>query len=109
MEKKNRYPGPLPFEYDDRELFFGRDQEIEYLTTVIINNKSTILHGKSGYGKTSLINAGIIPNLLVNFHCEIIRIRFYNRDKKNPVKPRDTLINSIRQYSSGVPYPGTAD
>ncbi|NEU08063.1 hypothetical protein GZH53_07035 [Flavihumibacter sp. R14] len=104
MAKKNRYPGPLPFEYDDRELFFGRDQEIEYLTTVIINNKSTILHGKSGYGKTSLINAGIVPNLLENFHCEIIRIRFYNRDKKNPVKPRDTLINSIRQYSSGEPY-----
>ena len=101
---KNRYPGPLPFDYDDRELFFGRDEEIEYLTTVVINNKSTILHGKSGYGKTSLINAGIIPNLLVNYHCEIIRIRFYNRDKKNPVKPRDTLINTIRQYSSGVPY-----
>ena len=101
---KNRYPGPLPFDYDDRELFFGRDEEIEYLTTVIINNKSTILHGKSGYGKTSLINAGIVPNLLENFHCEIIRIRFYNRDKKNPVKPRDTLINTIRQYSNGEPY-----
>ena len=101
---KKRYPGPLPFAYDDRDLFFGRDEEIEYLTTVIINNKSTILHGKSGYGKSSLISAGIIPNLIKNYRCEIIRVRFYNHDKKNPVKPRITLLNTIRQYVNGPDF-----
>ncbi len=103
---KKRYPGPLPFVYDDRELFFGREAEIEYLSTVIVNNKSTVLHGKSGYGKSSLINAGIIPHLLSNFHCEIIRVRFHNRDKNHPVRPIDTLLNTIRQYISGTPYLG---
>ena len=102
--RQKRYPGPHPFAYDDRELFFGRDQEIEYLTTVIANNKSTILHGKSGYGKSSLINAGIIPNLLEKFSCEIIRIRFYNCDKNNTLKPRDILINAIKQHSCGTVY-----
>jgi hypothetical protein len=46
---KRRYPGPLPFSYDDRSLSFGRDADIDYLTTLIINNQITILHGKSGY------------------------------------------------------------
>ena len=34
--QQKRYPGPHPFAYDDRELFFGRDQEIEYLTTRLV-------------------------------------------------------------------------
>lgn len=101
---KKRYPGPLPFSYDDRNLFFGREQEIDYLTTLIINNQVTILHGKSGYGKSSLINAGLIPNLLENFNCEIIRVRFYNYDKANPMMPLDTFLKTIEQHVSGKPY-----
>jgi hypothetical protein len=101
---KRRYPGPMPFSYDDRSLFFGRDAEIDYLTTLIINNQITILHGKSGYGKSSLLNAGIIPSLLETFNCEIIRIRFYNYDKSNPLRPLDTFLNTIKHYVPGRLY-----
>src|SRR5215218_4206898 len=101
---KKRYPGTLPFSYDDRNLFFGRDQEIDYLTTLIINNQITILHGKSGYGKSSLINAGLVPNLLERSNCEIIRIRFYNYDKGNPLLPLDTFLKTVQQHLSGIPY-----
>ena len=44
-------------------LFFGRDKEINLLTTLVRANTLTIVFGKSGTGKTSLLNAGVFPKL----------------------------------------------
>lgn len=93
---KRRYPGPRPFSYDDHSLFYGREQEIEYISTLILNQRTTVLHGKSGYGKTSLLNAGIIPNLMENFNCQIIRVRLYNFDKDKILNPTNTFRNTIK-------------
>lgn len=93
---KRRYPGPQPFSYDDRELFFGRAREVEYLSTVIVNNKTTILHAKSGFGKSSLLNAGLIPDLLKNYDCQIIRVRFHNYDPEHFSDPCTTLFNALK-------------
>ena len=41
------------------ENFYGRDDEIDRLTNLIKNNALTIVFGKSGTGKTSLLNAGV--------------------------------------------------
>ena len=60
-----RYPGPRPF--DDKEidehLFFGRDVEIAALTNRIQARRTLVLFGRSGLGKTSLIQAGLYPAL----------------------------------------------
>ena len=102
---KKRYPGPLPFSYEDNNIFFGREQEIEYLSTLILNNRTTVLHGKSGFGKSSLINAGLIPYMVKNVDCEIIRVRFYNYDKAHFLSPRDTFLKTIQiQHSPATPY-----
>lgn len=45
----------------DRNNFYGRDEEIQSLSLFIINNIQTILYGKSGIGKSSIINAGVFP------------------------------------------------
>jgi len=44
----------------------GRDQDVEKLVARIlsIDNYLTIIHGESGVGKSSLVNAGLIPALL---------------------------------------------
>lgn len=44
----------------------GRDQDVEKLVERIlsIDNYLTIIHGESGVGKSSLVNAGLIPALL---------------------------------------------
>jgi len=51
------------FETADQPIFFGRDEEADTLQTQIMGNKLTVLFGQSGVGKTSLINAGVIPRL----------------------------------------------
>jgi hypothetical protein len=58
---QNRYPGVKPFERSEENIFFGRDQDIEHLYELILLEKLVTLFGKSGYGKSSLLNAGILP------------------------------------------------
>lgn len=59
----HRYPGPRSFTGDDRHLFFGRDAEKQELFRLIVLNELTVLFGESGSGKTSLLQAGVCPEL----------------------------------------------
>lgn len=65
MLKTNDNPwlGLASYQESDAKLFFGRDEEISLLCDIIEDNYCTILYGKSGMGKTSLINAGLKPAL----------------------------------------------
>lgn len=47
--------------YVEGEVLYGRDREIESLSQYIINNTQTVLYGKSGIGKSSILNAGVFP------------------------------------------------
>lgn len=58
-----RYPGIQPFTGRQKDLFFGRDDDREQLLSLLLLEKLTVLFGKSGYGKSSLLNAGIAPGL----------------------------------------------
>jgi WD40 repeat protein len=64
--KKYRYPGARPFTEDQKAIFFGRDREKKELLQLIDLDQVILLHSKSGMGKSSLINAGIIPELTKN-------------------------------------------
>ncbi|MEY4926770.1 MAG: hypothetical protein RI894_1206 [Bacteroidota bacterium] len=63
MTQQTRYPGIKPFETNEAHLFFGRDRDIEDLYDLISVEKLVVLFAKSGYGKSSLLNAGILPKL----------------------------------------------
>lgn len=47
------------FTKDDREIFFGREKEIEELYQRIFRSKIMLVYGVSGTGKSSLINCGL--------------------------------------------------
>lgn len=55
--------GPVPCKEEDAFRFFGRTKDISNLRDKIRIQKLTILSAKSGSGKTSLINAGLVPAL----------------------------------------------
>lgn len=57
------YPGLRPFRIDEAHLFFGRDREIVDITGRVAADQRVFLVGPSGSGKSSLINAGLIPQL----------------------------------------------
>jgi hypothetical protein len=53
----------LPFAEETQRFFFGREDEIREIFLRVRDNPLTVLYGQSGYGKTSLLNAGLIPKL----------------------------------------------
>lgn len=59
----NPWKGLSSYTYQDADRFYGRDQELKDITSVIKQNAFTTLYGISGAGKTSIINAGLFPLL----------------------------------------------
>lgn len=47
------------YERNDRNIFFGRDEEIEALYEMVFQSDLVLVYGASGTGKTSLINCGL--------------------------------------------------
>lgn len=60
---ENPYVGPRPFEERHQSRFFGRDWEAEELVSLVVAHPAVLLYAQSGAGKTSLINAKLIPKL----------------------------------------------
>lgn len=57
-------------------VFFGRGREIRSLYERITNELSSpviLLYGQSGVGKSSLLEAGLLPRLEEEFHCIHLR------------------------------------
>jgi hypothetical protein len=57
------WPGPAPYSTADRAFFHGRKRETEELLRLIQRDVLTIVMGAAGVGKTSLIQAGLLPAL----------------------------------------------
>lgn len=57
------YRGLKKFESNNKDLFFGRDRAIANLIEVISQTNFILLLGASGSGKSSLVRAGIIPQI----------------------------------------------
>ena len=83
--------------------FYGRGEEIDRLTNLVKNNTLTIVFGKSGTGKTSLLNAGVFPRLRRNY-CLPFRIRLeFQEDSPDLVTQiKKTLASEIDKYGFKV-------
>jgi hypothetical protein len=60
-ERANPYIGPRAFKQD--EQLYGRERETSQLINLIIAERIVLLYSPSGAGKTSLIQAALIPRL----------------------------------------------
>jgi Flp pilus assembly protein TadD len=57
------YPGPRPFQQSDRGQFFGRATDAVIVSQWWRDNRLTFVVDRAGQGKTSLLNAGVLPLL----------------------------------------------
>jgi hypothetical protein len=60
------YKGLVPFSEADAPFFFGRDSERKIIAANLRSSRLTILYGESGTGKSSVLRAGVIPDLRRN-------------------------------------------
>jgi hypothetical protein len=61
------FPGLRPFKTSEFQLFNGRDGQAEELINRLRKNHFLAVIGSSGTGKSSLIRAGLIPQLLAGY------------------------------------------
>ncbi len=91
MLQKFRYKGTDAFFEEDKNIFWGRETEVKYVIKNLETEKILLLHSQADAGKTSLINAGIIPLLKNNTKTAI-----YNIDIQNIAgNQNDNLIQNI--------------
>lgn len=59
----NPFPGLRPFRMEESHLFFGRSNQVNEVLTKLAGNRFVAIVGKSGIGKSSFVNCGILPKL----------------------------------------------
>jgi energy-coupling factor transporter ATP-binding protein EcfA2 len=74
--KGSPYLGLRKFEVDDKDKFFGRDRWIIELTNYLAKENVLLLLGASGSGKSSLIQAGLIPKLKDQWGSQLFNFTF---------------------------------
>jgi WD40 repeat protein len=68
------YRGIEPFRYEDHAIFFARDEETRLLANLVVVYRGVFLYGASGNGKSSLVNAGLLPQVR-RLGFEAVRVR----------------------------------
>ena len=101
---RSRYPGSRPFERADKNLFFGRNQDIIDLCKFVNVNNLSVLYGKSGYGKSSLINAGVIPKFEDEGGYKSLFFRFTAYQKDKPQTLKAIFAEKMVQYTEGYSF-----
>ena len=91
------------------DIFYGRTEEIDRLTNLVKANTLTIVFGKSGTGKTSLLNAGVFPPLRKDYCLPFrIRLEFNNNSPDLITQIKNILISEINKYGFKVEsYPAS--
>lgn len=107
-----RYPGVRPFDTAEQDRFFGREQDLRDLGDLILIEKLMVLFGTSGYGKSSLINAGIIPRFTEaaldeseRYQPLLVRMRNYDPSENTPVQK---VVQELETVGQGDPHPISA-
>jgi hypothetical protein len=57
------FVGPRTFTQQESNRFFGREHEAQELLSLVISERLTLFYAQSGAGKSSLINARLVPQL----------------------------------------------
>lgn len=81
---KNPYVGVRPFERGD--VLYGREQETDEIINLLLAERIVLLYSPSGAGKTSLIQAKLIPQLeneffvfpVISVHPQAVQIKDAN-------------------------------
>lgn len=78
--RRGPYPGLMPFAVQDSEYFFGRRNEARILVANLYSSPLTIVYGPSGVGKSSLLEAGVLHELIDDSNALPVMFRQWSGD-----------------------------
>jgi WD40 repeat protein len=102
----NPYVGPRAFTRHD--TLFGRDVEKVNLLSIVISERVVLLYSPSGAGKTSLIQAGVIPALEAEKFRPLPIIRVNRAPSSNSARTASnryvaSALHSLAEERPGIP------
>jgi tetratricopeptide (TPR) repeat protein len=85
------------FQAETRAYFFGREPEVAALHLRLRSHPLLVLYGRSGLGKTSILNAGLIPRLVAEQQFPVLHRFDYNNQLLGPTEQLMLLLFSSRE------------
>ncbi len=99
------YVGPRPFRTTDADRFFGRHREALEIRSLWPAQQVVVLHGRAGVGKTSLLNAAVVPLLMVEDGIDLLPVGRLAHQAARPVATdRADNIYRFTLLSSWAPF-----
>lgn len=86
VDANNPWLGLTSFTEETRGFFHGRDEEGAELARRVQRKPLTILFGQSGLGKTSILQAGLVPRLRPEGFCPVYVRLDYNPQAPSPAE-----------------------
>ncbi len=101
ITEQRPYRGMQKFSEEHKNLFFGRTKPIDEIFDLLKNNRLTVIFGRSGIGKSSLLNAGLLPKLRENFYLPVlIRIPFSDPKTDPLAYTKSEIEREMKKYVS---------
>ena len=98
-DNTNKWNAPNPWlglgAYSEGQQLYGRDKETAALSDIIINHTTSVVYGKSGIGKSSLLRAGVFPLLRSNGFVPIYLRLIHNTDVSYVHQIENAITNSV--------------
>ena len=90
------FRGIEPYRFVDQPIFFERREQARRLARMVVVYRGVMLFGDSGVGKSSLINAGLLPEILGEALLpERVRVQ--------PVPGREFVVERVSLNEAGEP------
>jgi len=102
VDADNPWLGLASFTEETQAYFFGREGEVAELTRRVQRKLLTVLFGKSGLGKTSILRAGLVPRLRAQGYFPVYLRIDYGHDSPEPAEQIKQAINRAAQSLGGV-------
>src|SRR5947209_4802028 len=85
-----------PFGLKDEPIFFGREAATKELYKKVLRDRLTVLHAKSGAGKTSLLNAGLSPRFIREGRLPLY-IHAYYKDEDPALAIKRVITSTVHE------------
>jgi hypothetical protein len=111
VDAEHPWPGLVAFREEDSAFFRGRAGKVEDLLRLVRRERVTVLHSRSGLGKSSLLQAGLFPHLREELHMPVyVRLSYTEDAAPLRVQVLDAIARSVEAENArrSEHLPGTA-